>query len=264
MRDPSLSRRARGGGIAIPPTYGWFVRQGTNVVLTDRRGNNHNLEYVSILQGTFGWDSEGFTKFPRPRVVDAEGKLLIEGDRVMIDYLDGNVKRPVVRGGIRSTRAIDFLGYNYKSEGATSNRLALRVEQRDERGNLLGEVEFEIGRNDLGKAELRASERIELVVVDRLGEKDTGEELLRIRIREDGVDIVRGQTDSTDQVILGREFLTELKIALTEIAAGLTAIPSSAAAVNVFIAKITAALTPDISSGQPGGAPFLSTVLRTE
>ena len=84
------------------PLVGWFVRINADVVVLEAsRGQKWPLSFVSILQGGWGAvdNSEGVTKLPRVREYDSEGKVTIEGDRVIIDFINGDKRRPLVRGG---------------------------------------------------------------------------------------------------------------------------------------------------------------------
>lgn len=187
------SRGRRGGGSGRL-TYGWFVESKKGgVVLEDRWGNWWSLAQVSILSGSWGWTEEGVTKLPRvTRFSGSEVK--IEGDRVAIDFLDGNPKLPVVRGGIRPTNTNTFLSYSHNDDGADENRLACRLRQLDANGDESGTVEFQAGHDDGGNAELVISGDLTITISRESGDHT-------ITINDDGIQIDAGGT--TDVVVNG-------------------------------------------------------------
>lgn len=176
--------------IPRPPTYGWFseTRQG-GIVLEDRWGNVWSLNHVSILCGSFGWEAEGVAKLPRVRRFDSADKIIIEGDRVLIDFVDGNPKTPVVRGGLRSTACDAFLPYNHADTEADTdeNRLALRLRQLDEEGTETGTIELEAGHDEGGNIGLELTGDLVITV-----KRDGGDHT--IRINDEGIQIDAGGT----------------------------------------------------------------------
>jgi len=159
--DPGIPRgrpQHGPGGRKAYPMVGWFARLRTGaLVLESYKGHTWPLQHVSICQGTWGSidNSEGVTKLPRPREYDADGGTVVAGDRVMIDFLNGNYSTPIVRGGVRGVSANDFFPYTQDTTGADVNRLAMRLGPLDADGKPTGYVEFE-GAHD-GKASLRVS-----------------------------------------------------------------------------------------------------------
>lgn len=130
---------------------GWFARlKSGDVVLVANRGQKWPIRFVSILQGGWGAidNSEGVTKLPRVREYDSEGNVTIEGDRVIIDFINGDKRRPLVRGGVRSLTASDFFPYNQTSGKANPNRLAMRLAPLDDEGKATGYVDVEVGGDD--------------------------------------------------------------------------------------------------------------------
>jgi len=244
-------------------TFGWFVQNGADVRLTDRHGRVWNLDYVSILQGDFGFDAEGVSKLPRPRVVDDRGQIIVDGDRVIIDFLDGSVSRPLVRGGVRSISSSDFLPYNHGSENYNRNRWAMRVQALDDNGDAAGRVDIEIAHSDQGHERHRVTHGFEITATENLDNINNAVRIFSMLFSPDGVDFV--SNGSTDQVILGREFLYDLYKALEEVAAAMAAIPfSPGPAFTSFLTKLYATQTSGTDPNNPGGAPYLSELLRTE
>lgn len=154
--DPTIPMQARTGR---PPgtTQGQFVERGEgDVVLIDRAGNKYPLDMVSILTGSFGFTDEGVSKLPRAAKYDSKGREVRRGDRVIIMFLEGSRKRPVVIGGAKAIDRNDFLAYSHrKPAGADQNRLAARLQPLDDEDNPVGSVDLEAAYDD--KAALRVS-----------------------------------------------------------------------------------------------------------
>lgn len=256
-----MIRRPRGHRRALPPTYGWFVQQGERVVLFARSGASWSLDRVSIIQGGWGYDTEGVSKLPRPMLLDAQNAVVVQGDRVLIQFLDGNDKRPIVQAGARSVNTTDFLPYNHGRAGADANRLAARLRPRDAAGAVVGQVDLQAAFDRKGQVELLASEAIELAVSADVEAITTALSKTRVRIESDGLDVL-GATGVTDQVILGRAFLAQLAAGLTDVQTVLTGFGIPALQLAALIAACTTSLTS--GSSQPGGAPYLSEKTRTE
>jgi hypothetical protein len=151
--DPTIPRSPQPPGRKRKafPRVGWFARTaGGSLFLESNRGNRWTLDFVSILQGTWGSidNSEGVTKLPRPREYDKDGKVVVEGDRVVIDFLEGDPSMPIVRGGVRGVRTNDFFPYNQSAAAADFNRLGGRLCPLDSEGKAKGVVEWEAAYGD--------------------------------------------------------------------------------------------------------------------
>lgn len=194
---------------------GWVVRRGQEVYLLDRNGNRHPLARCSFMMGSFGYDKEGTTKLPRPRVLDSAGNVLSVGDMVKIDFADGNPYQPIVTGGARSVKSDDFIPHTYDAQGGGYNRLAVRVAPQDDNGRELGAVELEIAADDKGSVGLELSDDLTITVGQGAG-------ALTITV-DGGVAAVGG---AAQPVPLGNAFFSQLAAAMTEIAAGLALIPA--------------------------------------
>lgn len=263
LSDPGIPRHPRKRPTAAR-TFGRFVDYGDAVLLVDRRGNRWTPEYVSILHGSFGYRAEGVEKLPRPWKYDDNGKAVIEGDVVLIDFLDGNIKTPVVCGGVRGVSPNDFFAYNYASEKANPNRLAARLLSLDGEGAEVGEVRILVNDDDLGSVEVQATDRVEIFVGDDLEAEDG----IRIVVEAGVVTVTGGGT--TEPVILGATFLGDLN----DWASGMTTFLSALAADATNPAVQAAAVAMQIPHGifttelaaavAATGAPYLSTKLATE
>jgi len=162
-KDPSIPRHPRGGKPALSPTTGRFVRYADTgkVLLTDNRGNWWQLPSVTILTGSWGFSEEGIEKLPRPWEYIADGQPLVSGDIVIIDFLDGSWRRPVVRGGVRSVQASSFFARDHDASGANDNRLRVRLTPMI-KGVQVGEVQVKACDDDLGSVELLVSESVKI------------------------------------------------------------------------------------------------------
>jgi hypothetical protein len=167
--DPTIPRPGQDSAPEIPktigPMAGHFVRtaQGEIRLEATRRSHSWPLSFVSILQGFWGSvdNAEGVSKMPRVREYDAEGKVVVEGDRVLIEFIDGNPNTPVVRGGVRGVGATDFLPYNQEpSKGPVSdqNRLAGRMVPLDADGKPQGVMEWELSYDDTAQVRFSVTE----------------------------------------------------------------------------------------------------------
>jgi len=231
------------------PGMGWFVDYGDRVVLTDGR-DTWSLEYVSIMQGGFGFSEEGFSKLPRPRKYDSNGKIVIEGDQVVILFRGNNVDYPIVVPGVRAITANDFLPYNHDSVEANPNQMRLRLRAIDADGNPLGRFDVRIGEEDDGWVDLRSTHGFVL----RVGDNPDTAPRLAMQMTKDKFYIEKG--GDMEPPMLGTSFLTDLQAVLVEVvavgAAALVPTPDTSA----MILKVTAALA--------AGPPYLSTTIETE
>lgn len=156
MPPPRTHRNGRPPGAC---TWGRFVDVGGVISLRDRANNPWPLEQVTICHGGWGFDDEGLAKLPRPAKFDDSGKEIATGDRVLILFLEGSAKRPVVIPGFRRIKATagSFLPYNHKAPdtAADPNRFAARVQPRDADDAPVGSVDVEAGYDE--KAAARVS-----------------------------------------------------------------------------------------------------------
>lgn len=266
--DRTIPRHAPPSGFASHPTYGEFVDYGDRIILWDFK-NCWELDYVSILSGSFGGREEGIQKFPRPSKYDPTGITLVQGDRVVIDFPNGNTKCPVVRGGVRSVNPSDFFQY-LPGAAADANRLRARIRPLDEAGAPAGRVDFKVADDGTGTVFLGATHGI---VLDVASDLDTGIPM-RIAIGLEEITITKG--GAAQRVVLGDTFISDLNNLMIALAAFFTttsgaataAIIAGAAAllvsppgpptapVTVFLAALQQSLS--------GGAPHLSNRTKTE
>jgi len=159
--DPGIPRN-RGNphnprGKKAHTTVGWLARTGDGaLVLESHRGATWPLEFVSIMQGMYGSgdNTEGMSKLPRERVYDGQGAVIIEGDRVIINFLDGNSSLPIICGGVRGVKVSSFLPYNTERDGADANRLAGRLCPLNADGKVQGIIEWEMAYGESAAVKL--------------------------------------------------------------------------------------------------------------
>jgi len=182
----------------MAPTVGWFAAdsKGRVVLVGGKTGSVWGLEKVSILSGSFGFAEEGVEKLPRVYRYDDRGEELVQGDRVLIDFVNGNTDTPVVRGGVRAMSPNAFLHYNHDAEGADENRLAMRLRILDAegQGEEKGLVEFEAGHDEGGNVTLTLDGALTITV-----KRDDGDHT--IVIDDEGIKIDAG--GSTDVTVNG-------------------------------------------------------------
>lgn len=142
---PRTDRRGRPPGSC---TWGRFVDLDGTISLRDRANNTWPLDQVTICHGGWGFDDEGVAKMPRPAKFNEAGEEEQIGDRVLILFLEGSAKRPVVIPGFRRIKATAgaFLPYHHKApDTADPNRLAGRIQPRDADGAPVGSIDLEVG-----------------------------------------------------------------------------------------------------------------------
>ena len=168
MPDPTIPRG--GPRRLVPgPTYGRFIDYGNGrVILTDRIGNRWSAERVAILSGSFGNDDEGVEKLPRPwRWDTTTGRLITTGDWVVIDFLDGSPRRPIVRGGVRPLPHDAFLARAHAdlaSSSGSPGRMRARLRPRDGNGVATGEVRLYVADDGSGAVRVVATDGVKLQV----------------------------------------------------------------------------------------------------
>ena len=251
MADPTIPRHSRRRPRAL--TSGWFVDYGDRRVLRDRWGNTWAEESVSIVQGGFGYAEDGAQKLPRPfRYDPITGKTVIEGDVVLIDFIDQNPKLPVVMGGVRSARETGYLDRGYADAEAPYNRLAARLRALDTAGNVTGEMRLDVhGDDGDGAAKLATTTRIELLVSPDL---DTEATPIRVTIEGGKVTVEGGGL--TEPVLLGRTYTADEAGAVSGIATVLSGLGFPVPPAVAFAANLVLASTV--------GAPYLSQRLEAE
>ena len=252
MPDPSIPRHPRGRPVRM--TQGRFVRYDADtVLLTDRYGNTYNQEWVSIVQGGFGNRNEGCRKPPRPWEYDAAGNPTVEGDVVLILFLDDSNRRPVVIPGVRTIQADDwgFLDYNFNQDPVDA--LKARFVYRDAAGAEAGVVHVTVNQSagavtvgggftgiysggpregpPAAKLEVSGDGRITmqtesggaLVKVETTtegAEISVGDNALKIMATEDKV-VINHAGGTAQPIIVGESFLNELIGVLSEVQAAL-------------------------------------------
>lgn len=164
MTDPTIPRH-RLGGRRRGPTYGWFVDLGSRIVLRDNRGVTYQLPRVNLLSGTWGFDREGCAKLPRPFKYDSHGNVEVEGDQVVIWFIDGHPSRPLVQGGVRKLAGDDYYP-RLDADDADPNRLAARVVPLDDDGEEAGLVRLEVAADGVGSLSAHVSDTWTLTVGD--------------------------------------------------------------------------------------------------
>lgn len=202
-------------------TSGRFIDYGDRVVLADFSGNTWAAESVSIVQGGFGYRDDGVTKPPRPWTFDAKtGLATIEGDVVLIQFVNDNPATPIVMGGVRSAKTSEFLERNHGDGTKPFNRLAMRLRALDTTGAVVGEARADI-HGDLGPGTLRAltTHTLELVLAP-----DLTTEAGALTLRLEGGVVTVTASGVPVPVLLATPFGTDASAAWTEVSTALAAL----------------------------------------
>lgn len=274
--DPGITRKPRRNPNRRSgfPTTGWFVQNlNGEVLLQSHRGQTWPLRFVQLCQGTWGAidNSEGTTKLPRIREYAANGDVTVAGDKVMIERLDGDPQRVIVRGGVRGLEASDFLPYNQDRAGANQNRLAGRLAPLDGDGQATGYVDWELAADD------KAS--VVLTVVDAAnapadGPPSGGTKITitsgQVRLElDDGtfvnlsngvIELGKGAVPPIDPFIISTSYLAAVAAAALELSVLLQTPGPVVGAPG--LTPNTALLATQITTSLAAGAPYLSTVLK--
>lgn len=253
VADPTIPRKAPRAGNAGQrlrvdgPTEGWFVDMGGGVlVLTDVRGNLWPQERVRVKQGSFGFSAEGVEKAPRPWKYDGAGNVLVERDRYLVHFLDGDPHKPVVEGGIRSLKPEDPAFLFPQPIGQDPNALRMRAARLTDAGTMEGHVQLRA---------LDGSNGLELVVGG--GTFGAG---LRIELNYDTGLIKIGAGGETHQVMLGDVVVQ----ALLGIAQDLIALNAALPTLTPLATLKAFQLLTDATTSLSADTPFLSKITRVE
>lgn len=145
--DPTIPRHTSRSGAppALPPRVGWVERRGDDLHLVDELGNRWPWPTYSLLGGAWGFREDGVAVQPRPHQLDATGAVVVEGDKVLIQFIDGSARRPVVTGSIVPVgRAADLaVGPN-----TSPNRVVAILRCLDSNGAETGRVRLAIADDD--------------------------------------------------------------------------------------------------------------------
>lgn len=131
------------------PTWGYFIDRGDRVDLVDGRTQHR---WTGLDRGAVQYSNgsainavEGFYRAPRPWKYDAQGNVIVYGDLVVIEFLDGNPNMPIVRPGARSTMSRapeeDTAFFPHNPLGQDPNPMRWRYVARDDRGAVTGHVQ---------------------------------------------------------------------------------------------------------------------------
>jgi hypothetical protein len=224
-------------GRPAPISYGYFLLTEGKVVLMDRRGNSYNLEYVNV-GAAWGRAEDGSVKLPRPEVRDpTTDAVIVEGDLVVILFMDGNYSRPIVWGVVRSfAENTATLPYAHDADPADllANKLRGRLrgnldETLGDLNPLIEEVRWEVNETP-GAATVKVTQYVETAKVLPIS--------------------------AAEFTLRGETFLTDLQTSLTEIIA-------FAAGLGVPLPSTTI-LSTNIATSLLAGAPYRSTTMKVE
>lgn len=218
-------------------TSGRFIDYGDRVVLADFDGNTWAAESVSIVQGSFGYRDDGVVKLPRPWTFNAStGLPTIEGDVVVVQFVNDNPATPIVMGGVRSAKASDFLERNHGDGDRPFNRLAMRLRALDAAGAVVGEARVDV-HGALGPGTIRAltTGTLELVLAPDLA---TEAGALTLRIKDGVVTVTAG--GAPVPVLLADPFSSDASGAWTEVSSALAALGFPAVNIGTHIAALGA------------------------
>lgn len=282
-RGPGITTRTRMHQVAGYFAFTGVGRSGEVVLVSRDRGMTWPLHQVSIEQGLWSSadGSEGLSKLPRPEERDAEGNRTLDGDPVLISFVEGDPAKPLVRPGVRSVTTSDFLPYNHDTPGADPNRLHARLAPRNAAGEVVGNVDLEVCETGTPSITLRVKQGSSTTVIEitpNAVEVRTGGQALTLQAGqgralklEGGVAGVAtlGDTSGGEKVLHGETILQELLPLLTGFwtfvssCSTATTAGQVATAAGTFLGVLGAApagtLGAKILVSQAAGAPLLST-----
>lgn len=124
---------------------GRFVqRSDTKITLSVGNVGEYLEGEYSIAQGG---ESDGVAWLPRPEVRDSANNVVIPGDKVLVTFIEGSSRRPVVLSGVRYSEN-PTLPRNYQEmryAGHNINRVAMQRKIYDASGNVVGVVQCDVG-----------------------------------------------------------------------------------------------------------------------
>jgi hypothetical protein len=248
---------------SLQVSLGVFVRKKGRVQLLDSlTGQVWSLNRVHVLQGGWGDAVEGISKLPRARIDNIRtGENIVPGDRVLIAFLRSNPNRPIVLGGVRPWGDNAFLSRDHTATDADENALRMLLVARDEQGVKGGQIKAEANGGAGGALGVAASESLRLEVADDL---DTAT-ATAIELDSSQATISAGGT--TEPVILGRTFLTDLLAALTNLNITVVAIQGYLTGLGLVtppMPDLTSTITKITTSLSVAGKPHLATYLKVE
>lgn len=209
--------------VATHPVSGEIVKRGDLYQLRSERGDTWPIERVTFIMGGWGFDQDGTSRLPRPSVYDGT-KRTVKGDALLITFLAGNPRRPVVQAGLRSIRSDAFLPSRH-AKGTSVNRLAMRLQVRDEdTGEVNGAIEVELAQDDKATARVLVEESVEITV-------GTGNSKVVITVK-DGTMTIAGRavveaTQGTAKKLTNEDALPRIAGLLTDLVTPSTWLPAA-------------------------------------
>lgn len=249
--DPTIPRGPM-VRLVTGPRIGKLVWKGDKSVwLTLDDGSRWAPGHYSIVQGF----SDGLTNLPRPWRYNDSDEVVVEGDQVLVDFIQGSAKLPVVRGVVRKVGEKEGdLIYDYRNGHVGNEKRGVHVRRGDD-GAEQGRVVWKLNESG-GDVELSATQ----VVVKIDG--------VTLTIADKKLVISNGGTD--EPMVLGLTFLSDLSSWLTAFATFLTSSAADSTMSPGVAAAATAMQTPNgdflakvSASTSAPGAPHLSTTSRT-
>lgn len=236
-------------------TWGWLVDQGEGrLVLLARDGNRWPVgpgKMARYLTAGPRNTVEGLHRAPRPWVYDALGNPVVKGDYVLIAFINGDPKSPVILPGVAplDPEDPDFLPGN--PLGEDPNPIRGRWAARDARtGAVTGHLQVQA---------LDGGNTFEIVA----GGASFGEGV-RLLLDFDAGQIKVGRGDETHQVGFGEEIVQAIKTLAEAIlavdASQAAKLPSSAPVATATVTQVLADCTASLSAG----APMLSTIVKVQ
>lgn len=242
--------------------YGWLVDRGGEINLVDNTGETYPLANVSVQQGAWGYDHEGVAKLPRPYVHDGSGKVVVQGDKVLIQFLNGNPRTPVITGGVRRLDVQNStLPARHDKTGANPNRLTLRLAPLGDAGEELGEVLVELAADDKGSVAATVSDTVEgdvgTSVELRVGDPDGATPKLVANLVQGLMTV--GRSDGTARVLVqGEGYIDDEAKAILQLYTLLAGLGLVAPDAQLFATKLVAA------RANPTGGTYLTDRLKAD
>lgn len=152
---------------------GRFVqRSDTKITLSVGNVGEYLEGEYGIAQGG---ESDGLAWLPRPEVRDSANNVVIPGDKVLVTFIEGSSRRPVVLSGVRYSEN-PTLPRNYQEmryAGHNINRVAMQRKIYDASGNVVGVVQCDVGTAGEPSVILGANGSVTINVGAKLDEPTT-------------------------------------------------------------------------------------------
>lgn len=184
--------------------------KGEQVILRDENGSVIPTNRALIARGPFGSSHEGVEALPRAGVLNANDEVVVPGDLLLVSFIDGNRRRPIILGAVGRVNHDAFLNSTL-DEVTDRGRVRVRIEPRSDSNEMTGRIDVRAGEKGEGSLDVRTTARVVL----RVGDDTEGDDFTEITIEGGEVtvkaDAVR-LADPTAQQALALATLVDARV----------------------------------------------------